>query len=99
MRHLLRRRSPHSTSRRRAAAAGSAIHYVPLCIELRRYGTFALGFPRVRHLTAGERAFLLAVSCSASQALDRARLLDDLARAEASLRFVSDADAVLAGSK
>jgi PAS domain S-box-containing protein len=52
---------------------------VPLVVAGRALGAIALSFRRPRVLTAGERAFLLAVADLAAQALDRARLYEERA--------------------
>jgi signal transduction histidine kinase/ActR/RegA family two-component response regulator len=71
---------------------------LPLQVENRCFGAFSMGFARARTFTGDERTFLVTVAHHAAQALDRARLFEEAERVQASLRFLSEASGVLAGS-
>jgi signal transduction histidine kinase/ActR/RegA family two-component response regulator len=79
-------------------ASDTALLCLPLVVEQRCFGAFSLVFPQPRTFGVEERSFLLALSRQAAQALERARLLEEAERVEASQRFLSEASAVLASS-
>jgi signal transduction histidine kinase/ActR/RegA family two-component response regulator len=71
---------------------------LPLVVDRRCFGAFSLAFPGARRFTTDERAFLVALSHHAAQALERGRLFEDAERVEVSQRFLSEASGVLAAS-
>ncbi len=96
-------RSEYAREYPEAAAQGDpgeelALLCLPLQVENRCFGAFSMAFTRARTFTTEERAFLVTVAYHAAQALDRARLFDEAERVQSSLRFLSEASGVLAGS-
>jgi signal transduction histidine kinase/ActR/RegA family two-component response regulator len=81
-----------------AEAAELALICLPLQVESRCFGAFSMAFARSRKFTRDERTFLVTVAHHAAQAFDRARLFEEAERVQASLRFLSEASSVLAGS-
>jgi signal transduction histidine kinase/CheY-like chemotaxis protein len=75
-----------------------SVLYLPLAVEQRCFGAFSVAFNRARFFSAEERSFLTALAYHAAQALERARLFAEAERIGASLRFVSEASGILAGS-
>ena len=69
----------------RAAAGYKAAANLPLVVDGRALGAFALAFPEVHAFGSEEQAFLLTVARQCAQALERARLYaaEHTARAEA----------------
>jgi signal transduction histidine kinase len=88
---------PEAAAHSRESGEG-AIACLPLTVEERSFGAFSIAFPGARTFTADERRFLRTLSRHAAQALDRARLFEEAKRVEVSLRFLSEASNVLAGS-
>lgn len=79
-------------------SAEMALVCLPLQVEGRCFGAFSMAFTRARRFTGDERPFLVTLAHHAAQALDRARLFEEAERVQASLRFLSEASGVLAGS-
>jgi signal transduction histidine kinase len=72
---------------------------VPLSIDDRTaIGSVAVGWSRPHPLEADERTFLQVVGRLCAQALDRARLFEELQRSNEQLRFLADAGEILASS-
>jgi len=96
-------RSEYATSYPEAAAQSDessemALVCLPLQVEGRCFGAFSMAFTRARPFVGDERPFLVTLAHHAALALDRARLFEEAERVQASLRFLSEASGVLAGS-
>ena len=71
---------------------------VPLVVEAWTFGAIALSFREPREFSEEERAFLLAASQQAANALARARMHENERRTNERLAFLAEASEILSGS-